>query len=1217
MPVNCHHRPFRLSRWRAWLLAALSLGLAAAGPAAESYPLNPDHFIVDWLVGGPYPSYEATPAPTGFAEDLLANLGGEAKIEPYAGQQDKAVFIADKAKLIAGIGSTNEWGFTETKTFDVAWRELHWQADQAKKESPDIVSLDNQFSPINDNLVAYVACYLVSPGELKVQFRLGSDDGYKLWVNHEYVGGLDICRGIKPDDNIHLVQLHKGLNPVLLKVVDRRYGHGFCLAVTDGKGNSIPELSVRLDNPKVRLARECANLETVDALDETAFGGLGLAGAEPYFPGRHNARIGLALTQTTAAEGEVLVTDAQSRPLLRQNFAQTLEPKKAFWIEAPLEVTTAGRLTLAAVIKEKGTGRLLGQLERQIEILSPEAISQKLAAARDELAAADQQLADLRQKQAAAEAQIKAVRAEIAGQYAAVESQYAARRAALTQRYGPAGSSISEPFKPESTERAELCLNGDAWELAPAKCLDWKEQKFDRNAVPAKGWISARVPNLIVGSYFRSWHFPVQGKGDKFYGPSETMPCGGDFVLPDVRTANGVWYRLSFELPAGWEKRQLTLRLENAMVDVRLFVNGQLAGEELAWCGSRRFALPALRPGGNRLEIYVGSARACGYAANGFGLERCWGLMGDVQLEAAAPVRVDEVWVQTSVRDARIAVQTWLQNAGPATSAEVEQYCVRAGQIQKRIDRKTVELPAGQTTEVTLAAPWTDPELWGIGGEYGEPTLYDLVTDVKVGGRLVDRHVQRFGFREFWSAGHHFYLNGKRLFLQGENGHFHQNIRRQLETILPLLRADGINLIRAHQGSPEAYSAPELPRLADECGMLVCAQMYPLLYPGATSKEAYYKAHGDKFMPVAEFLQQPIHAENLKNFARWVRLMRNHPSVIVYSTDNEIFTQAWDTKEQLAFNIRNDQLGAVYGQYVKSLDPTRLITRDGDEGTWGHKGKWQEEPPCDTANYHYPDFVMDDFVRNWETVYDGRPVIFGETLYHSYGAWDGWVGAQPGQVTAKANKVREVVGVYRDLEIPGAVFMGLSLDGFIELDPAGCGPWKLTPELLAEGKANRFIKSMPRYPFLPIAWPCLSGPGQKPEFAGITAGMHGEKSINWFDPGAPSHVRNAVNDAYRDTLRPMPPLAAPRSAELIVHLTRAGQPVAHQAVFLRPAANQAGPELGVETDAAGKAWFLAPQSGAYELSAGPLRRRVELTAPAEAMPAPGFAHIPVLEATLE
>ncbi len=47
-------------------------------------------------------------------------------------------FLRGKAKLIAGIGSSNEWGFKETKTFDASWREL--------RSEKDIISFDKRFA---------------------------------------------------------------------------------------------------------------------------------------------------------------------------------------------------------------------------------------------------------------------------------------------------------------------------------------------------------------------------------------------------------------------------------------------------------------------------------------------------------------------------------------------------------------------------------------------------------------------------------------------------------------------------------------------------------------------------------------------------------------------------------------------------------------------------------------------------------------------------------------------------------------------------------------------------------------------------------------------------------------------------------------------------------------------------------------------------------------
>ena len=127
-------------------------GLAAAQP--EAFAPDEEGFIRDWLIAGPYPNPRAEPEPKGFTDDLLPHLGGEANVIPYAGMADEAVFVADRARLIAGIGATNEWGFTETRTFPVVWTPLQWREDDP------IISLDGRFGEVRDWLAAFAACWV-------------------------------------------------------------------------------------------------------------------------------------------------------------------------------------------------------------------------------------------------------------------------------------------------------------------------------------------------------------------------------------------------------------------------------------------------------------------------------------------------------------------------------------------------------------------------------------------------------------------------------------------------------------------------------------------------------------------------------------------------------------------------------------------------------------------------------------------------------------------------------------------------------------------------------------------------------------------------------------------------------------------------------------------------------------------------------------------------
>ena len=130
--------------------------------------------------------------------------------------------------------------------------------------------------------------------------------------------------------------------------------------------------------------------------------------------------------------------------------------------------------------------------------------------------------------------------------------------------------------------------------------------------------------------------------------------------------------------------------------------------------------------------------------------------------------------------------------------ATVRQYAVRDGRIRLRLPEREVSLPSGQRIRLENVSGWADPLVWGIGGDYGNPDLYELVTDIWVGDRLVDRHRQTFGFREFWIWHTDFFLNGRRILLQGDTGHGGLNEQRFRDIFWPLLRADGINTLRQH-----------------------------------------------------------------------------------------------------------------------------------------------------------------------------------------------------------------------------------------------------------------------------------------------------------------------------------------------------------------------------------------------------------------------------------
>ena len=241
------------------LLSAVSAALQGASPDARG-------FIRDWLIGGAYPSYLVDGADRGFRDDPLAEKGGEANLRPYEGMRDTALFKADKSKLIAGIGSTNEWGFKEDKTFPVVWKTF-----TQKGESP-VVTLDGRFGPIDDHMIVYAACRIESPETRKIRLRIGSDDDFKAWLNGKLVGSANSSQGVVPDNFLHDAELRRGLNVLVLKVVDRTHGSGFCLAVSDRENRPMTDLVIRTDDPADRqLSRQTrADLPPPDRIHRQA-----------------------------------------------------------------------------------------------------------------------------------------------------------------------------------------------------------------------------------------------------------------------------------------------------------------------------------------------------------------------------------------------------------------------------------------------------------------------------------------------------------------------------------------------------------------------------------------------------------------------------------------------------------------------------------------------------------------------------------------------------------------------------------------------------------------------------------------------------------------------------------------------------------------------------------------------------------------------------------
>lgn len=209
----------------------------------------------------------------------------------------------------------------------------------------------------------------------------------------------------------------------------------------------------------------------------------------------------------------------------------------------------------------------------------------------------------------------------------------------------------------------------------------------------------------------------------------------------------------------------------------------------------------------------------------------------------------------------------------------------------------TATLPASADHKFRLDIPVKDPVLWDI----ENPELYKVAVTLLQDTIITDIYETNFGFRTLsFTPRDGFYLNGKRVEVMGVCNHHDLGAlgaafnTRAAERQLEILKEMGCNAIRTSHNPP----APELLDLCDKLGFLVQVEAFDT-WKTPKKRNDYNK------------LFYAWHNEDLRAM---VRRDRNHPSVFMWSTGNEVNDQ------------NNPALSESLRAIVKSEDVTRPVT---------------------------------------------------------------------------------------------------------------------------------------------------------------------------------------------------------------------------------------------------------------------------------------------------
>lgn len=189
------------------IAASLLLSVAAA-VADDKAGVDAEGFVTNWLVLAPIPMEGGQSGSDALDKEQVK---GEAKLKPKAGDKVK---VGDK--------------------------ELAWKAHACKEHLLDFNAL---LGSQTEDSVGYAVSYVVADADLTgVKMKTGSDDQVKVYLNGKEVMKHADARATEKDQDTTEVTLKKGVNVVVVKVVNEKVDWSFCLRFTDKDDKALTKL---------------------------------------------------------------------------------------------------------------------------------------------------------------------------------------------------------------------------------------------------------------------------------------------------------------------------------------------------------------------------------------------------------------------------------------------------------------------------------------------------------------------------------------------------------------------------------------------------------------------------------------------------------------------------------------------------------------------------------------------------------------------------------------------------------------------------------------------------------------------------------------------------------------------------------------------------------------------------------------------------------------
>jgi hypothetical protein len=416
-----------------------------------------------------------------------------------------------------------------------------------------------------------------------------------------------------------------------------------------------------------------------------------------------------------------------------------------------------------------------------------------------------------------------------------------------------------------------------------------------------------------------------KGISDKLYKAEMDRLDGYTF---DWRKTNGGWYRHYLDLPTSIANRRFELCFDAVAKIADVWLNGIQVGSHVGMFGEVRCDIShAVKPGKNLLAVHVMghlngqrtknavlgvavtvevTSEMLSSLPHGMYPNDAGGIWQPVALLITNEVYVQDVYTKPRLNG--LDFEVTVVNATAVKRDISVSYTIRSSADETKLysAKQVASQAIGSTAETLhLTTPNLSPKLWSP----REPNLYVLEITLSSEDTVLDRHETTFGFRTFTTDKGRLMLNGKPFWLRGAD-HFPSALRPNdtalAKHFMQLAKAGNIIATRSHT-APFTSSWLEA---ADEAGMAVSYEgTWPwLMLEGALPSKELLSVWKSEFLSL-------------------IRKQRNHPSVIIWTVNNEMKFEVLERKDPALLKKKWEVLSDTV-RSIRETDSTRPVVCD-------------------------------------------------------------------------------------------------------------------------------------------------------------------------------------------------------------------------------------------------------------------------------------------------